>query len=49
MKRKVIFLIFIAVVLWSLSGFIVKTVDASAIWITLIRSAGGIYFFIRIY
>lgn len=33
--------IFIAVILWSLAGFIVKTVDASAIWITLIRSAGG--------
>ena len=43
-EKKGYFAIFAAVVLWSLSGFIVKTVDASAIWITLIRSAvGGIF------
>lgn len=40
-EKKGYFAIFAAVVLWSLSGFIAKTVDASAIWITLIRSAGG--------
>lgn len=43
-EKKGYISIFIAVVLWSLSGFIVKTVDASAIWITLIRSAGGFIF-----
>lgn len=40
-EKKGYFATFAAVLLWSLSGFIVKTVDASAIWITLIRSAGG--------
>lgn len=43
-EKKGYLAIFSAVLLWSLSGFIVKTVDASAIWITLIRSAvGGIF------
>lgn len=43
-EKKGYVAIFAAVVLWSLSGFIVKTVDASAIWITLIRSVvGGIF------
>lgn len=38
------FLILIAVILWSFSGFIIKTVEASALWIILIRSlAGGIF------
>lgn len=43
-EKKGYISVFIAVVLWSLSGFIVKTVDASAIWISLIRSAGGFIF-----
>lgn len=37
-------LVLIAVVLWSFAGFIIKTVETSALWIILIRSlAGGIF------
>lgn len=36
-------LIMLAVLIWSLSGLLIKSVDANALWITLIRSlAGGI-------
>lgn len=38
------FFILLAVLLWSFSGLIIKTVEADAIWITLIRSlAGGVF------
>lgn len=42
--RNPYILIFTAVILWSLSGLLVKTVKANAIWITLIRSIGGGFF-----
>ena len=39
------FLVLIAVVLWSLTGFIIKSVNASPVWINFIRSlTGGIFF-----
>lgn len=38
--------VLIAVLIWSLSGLLIKSVEANALWITLIRSlAGGIVLF----
>lgn len=42
--KKGSLLVFMAVILWSITGIIIKTVDASAVWINLIRSlSGGIF------
>ncbi|MFA3904898.1 DMT family transporter [Fusobacterium nucleatum] len=40
-NSKAYFLIIAAVVIWSLSGLLVKAVDADPLWISLIRSLGG--------
>lgn len=40
-KGKAYFLIIAAVIIWSLSGLLVKAVNADPLWITLIRSLGG--------
>ncbi|MDO5690757.1 MAG: DMT family transporter [Tissierellia bacterium] len=40
-KHSGSFFILLAVLLWSFSGLIIKTVEADAIWITLIRSLAG--------
>ena len=43
-SKKGSVLVFMAVILWSLTGLIIKTVEASTIWIILIRSlSGGIF------
>ena len=40
-EKKGTLLVFGAVLLWSLAGFIIKSVEASALWIILIRSLSG--------
>lgn len=40
-KENGYFLIIIAVIMWSTSGLLVKSVSAGPLWITLIRSLGG--------
>ena len=40
-NSKAYFLIIAAVVIWSLSGLLVKAVNADPLWISLIRSLGG--------
>lgn len=40
-NSKAYFLIIAAVIIWSLSGLLVKAVNADPLWITLIRSLGG--------
>lgn len=40
-NSKVYFLIIVVVVIWSLSGLLVKVVDVDFFWISLIRSLGG--------
>lgn len=40
-NNKAYLLIIAAVIIWSLSGLVVKTVNADPLWITLIRSLGG--------
>ena len=40
-NSKAYFLIIAAVVIWSLSGLLVKAVNADPLWITLIRCLGG--------
>ena len=43
-NSKAYFLIIAAVVIWSLSGLLVKAVNADPLWISLIRSLGGGFF-----
>ena len=40
-NSKAYFLIIAAVIIWSLSGLLVKAVDADPLWISLIRCLGG--------
>lgn len=40
-NSKAYFLIMAAVIIWSLSGLLVKAVNADSLWITLIRCLGG--------
>lgn len=47
-NSKAYFLIIAAVVIWSLSGLLVKAVDADPLWISLIRSLGGGIFLLAI-
>ena len=39
--KNAYFLIIAAVITWSLSGILVKSVEAGPLWISLIRSLGG--------
>ena len=40
-NSKAYFLIIAAVIIWSLSGLLVKTVNVDPLWISLIRCLGG--------
>lgn len=40
-NSKAYFLIIVAVIIWSLSGLLVKAINADPLWISLIRSLGG--------
>ena len=40
-NSKAYFLIIAAVIIWSLSGLLVKAVNVDSLWISLIRCLGG--------
>ena len=42
-NSKAYFLIIAAVIIWSLSGLLVKAVNTDPLWISLIRCLGGIF------
>lgn len=48
-NSKAYFLIIAAVIIWSLSGLLVKAVNTDPLWISLIRCLGGGIFFIALY
>ena len=46
-NSKAYFLIIAAVIIWSLSGLLVKAVNVDPLWISLIRCLGGGIFLLR--
>lgn len=48
-NSKAYFLIIAAVIIWSLSGLLVKAVNVDPLWISLIRCLGGGIFYCLTY